>query len=183
MPMTIDSIDIAAKSFWAKPLAERDDAFALLRRETPVFWSRPAETDLLPEAVEQRGFWSLTKYEDIRQASRNPKVFSSAQGITMEDLPLEFTFAQSFMAIDPPRHTQLRGVVQTAFSPANMRRIGDWIRGHARDVVSEIAGEGEGDFVQDVSMKLPALIFASFFGLEGDPRLEPTGTRCPRAGR
>jgi cytochrome P450 len=173
MSNTLDSIDIAATSFWAKPQEERDEAFAVLRRESPVFWSGPAETDLLPPET-QRGFWSLTKYEDIRTASRNPAVFSSERGITLEDLPQEITFAQSFMAMDAPRHTQLRGVTQAAFSPAAMRRIGEWIHDHARDVVSEMSAKGRGDFVQEVSMKLPARIFASFFGLEGDPRLDKT---------
>jgi cytochrome P450 len=173
MSMTLDDIDIAARSFWATSLQERDEAFAVLRRETPVFWSRPAETDLLPPEM-MKGFWSLTKYDDIRAASRNPKVFSSAQGITLEDLGPEFTFAQSFMAMDAPRHTQLRGITQQAFSPANMRRIGEWIHGHARDIVSEMAHKGEGDFVQDVSMKLPARIFGNFFGLEPGERLDRT---------
>jgi cytochrome P450 len=172
--MTLDTIDIAAKSFWALPLEERDEAFTLLRRETPVFWSRPAESDLLPPEMNTKGFWSLTKYEDIRNASRNPQVFSSAQGISMEDMGPEITAMQSFMAMDAPRHTELRGIAQQAFKPANVRRIQDWIQGHARDVVSEMIPKGEGDFVQDVSMKLPARIFASFFGLEGDDRLERT---------
>ena len=43
--------------------------------------------------------------------------------------------AMSFLAMDPPDHTNLRGIVQTAFSPARMRRMEDWIRGHAHDVV------------------------------------------------
>jgi cytochrome P450 len=173
MSMTLDDIDIAAKAFWAKPLLERDEAFRVLREQTPVFWSRPAETDLLPPEM-MRGFWSLTKYDDIRAASRNPKLYSSAKGITMEDFTPEMTDAQSFMAMDPPRHTQLRGITQQAFSPANMRRIGDWIQGHARDIVDEMAPKGEGDFVQDVSMKLPARIFADFFGLEPGDRLDRT---------
>jgi cytochrome P450 len=55
-----------------------------------------------------------------------------------------------------------------------MRRIGEWIHGHARDIVSEMAHKGEGDFVQDVSMKLPARIFGNFFGLEPGERLDRT---------
>ena len=53
-------------------MEERDAAFAVLRRENPVPWSRPAESDLLPPEENTRGFWSLTKYKDIQFASRNP---------------------------------------------------------------------------------------------------------------
>ena len=52
-----------------------------------------------------------------------------------------------------------------AFKPKNMRRLEGWIRGHARDLVTEIAHLGEGDFVDLVSVKLPGRIFGSFFGL------------------
>ena len=99
-------------------------------------------------------------------ASRQPEIFSSADGITMEDFPLEMReAAQSFIAMDDPRHAQLRGITLEAFKPKNMRRLEDWIRGHARDLVSEMSHRGEGDFVELISTKLPGRIFGSFFGL------------------
>ncbi|MGE4424856.1 MAG: cytochrome P450 [Solirubrobacteraceae bacterium] len=166
MSTTLDEIDLAAKSFWAKHPDERDAAFAVLRRENPVPWSRAPESDLLPPELNTQGFWSLTKYEDIRYASRNPQIFSSAEGITMETFdPLMTEAAQSFIAMDAPRHTQLRGITLDAFKPRNMRRLDGWVRGHARDLVQEMAPKGEGDFVDLVSMHLPGRIFASFFGV------------------
>ncbi|GAB3020331.1 cytochrome P450 [Mycobacterium bourgelatii] len=166
LPATHRDIDLAARSFWAKPAEERDAAFETLRRENPVPWSRPAESDLLPEELNTRGFWSLTKMADIRYASRHPEVFSSAQGITMEDFaPEMIEVAQSFIAMDAPRHTQLRGITLDAFKPRNMRRLEGWVRGHARDLVTEMAHLGEGDFVELVSVQLPGRIFGSFFGL------------------
>ncbi len=52
-------------------------------------------------------------------ASRHPpEIFSSAQGITMEDFaPEAVEIAQSFIAMDAPRHTQLRGITTEAFKP------------------------------------------------------------------
>jgi len=138
----------------------------VLRRENPVPWSRPADSDLLPPEQNLKGFWSLTKHEDIRYASRHPEIFSSAEGITVEDFPVEIRMmSQSFIAMDAPRHTQLRGITLDAFKPRNMLRLQDWIQGHARDLISEISHLGEGDFVDLVSVKLPGRIFGSFFGL------------------
>ncbi len=100
---TYKDIDLSARAFWAKPPEERDAAFAVLRAENPVSWSRPAESDLLPPELNTRGFWSLTKQDDIRMASRHPEIFSSAQGITMEDFaPEAVEIAQSFIAMDAP---------------------------------------------------------------------------------
>ena len=159
-------IDLSDRNFWARPHEERDAAFAVLRRENPVSWSRPADSDLLPPEQNLKGFWSLTKHEDTRYASRHPEIFSSAEGITVEDFPVEIRMmSQSFIAMDAPRHTQLRGITLDAFKPRNMLRLQDWIQGHARDLISEISHLGEGDFVDLVSVKLPGRIFGSFFGL------------------
>lgn len=169
---TRTDIDLGARSFWAQSPEEKDEAFAVLRRETPVPWSGPAESDLLPPELNPSGYWSLTKLDDIRLASRHPEIFSSAHGITMEDFaPEAVEIAQSFIAMDAPRHSQLRGITLEAFKPKNMRRLEGWIRGHARDLVTEMSDLGEGDFVQLVSVKLPGRIFGSFFGLpEGEIR-------------
>lgn len=174
-PSTHGDIDLSARSFWALPLAQRDEAFATLRRENPVPWSRPAESDLLPPELNTKGFWSLTKFTDIRQASRNPDIFSSASGITMEDFSPEMTeVAQSFIAMDAPRHTQLRGIVESTFRPANLRLMMDWIAEQTRELIDEMAPHGEGDFVEHVSRQLPGRIFARFFGLEPGPLHEKT---------
>lgn len=84
MTTTIDQIDLGKKAFWAQHPDQIDEAFRTLRRENPVPWCGPAESDLLPPELNTQGFWSLTKYEDIRYASLHPEIFSSAEGITME---------------------------------------------------------------------------------------------------
>lgn len=167
MTLTAADVDIAAKDFWAQPWDAREDAFRALRRDAPVSWSRPAESDLLPPEENTRGFWSLTKYEDIHYASRHPEIFSSSGGVIMEDFPEIVTeMAQSFIAMDAPRHTALRGITLDAFKPGNMRRLQGWIRDHARELMDETVHLGSGDFVELVSVQLPARIFGAFFGLE-----------------
>ena len=100
----------------------------------------------------------------------------------MEDFaPEMIEVAQSFIAMDAPRHTQLRGITMDAFKPKNMRRLEGWIRGHARDLVDEMAHLGEGDFVQLVSVKLPGRIFGSFFGLPAGRRPRQDHRRRPAA--
>jgi cytochrome P450 len=167
---THKDIDLSARSFWAKSPEERDAAFAVLRAENPVPWSRPPESDLLPPEENLAGFWSLTKYEDIQYASRAPEIFSSAAGVTMEDFTPEMVeMSHSFIAMDDPRHAELRGIVMDAFKPRNMRKLEAWVFQHARELVDEMAPRGEGDFVQDIAIQLPGRIFASFFGLpEGE---------------
>ena len=182
MSPTANDVDIAAKDFWGQPWSVREDAFRTLRREAPVSWSRPAESDLLPPEENTRGFWSLTRYEDIRQASRSPEIFSSSGGVIMEDFPdLVTEMAQSFIAMDAPRHTALRGITLEAFKPKNMRRLDGWISEHAKDLIDEMAHLGRGDFVELVSVQMPARIFGAFFGLEPGTELHQRAVHA--AGR
>ena len=50
--------------------------FERLRKEDPVHWT--------PE-LDGRGFWSVTRHADILVANQRSDIFSSAQGIRIED--------------------------------------------------------------------------------------------------
>ena len=45
--------------------------FRELRREDPVHWHKERDG---------RGYWCVTKYEDLKYVSRNPLLFSSYRG-------------------------------------------------------------------------------------------------------
>ena len=47
------------------------DLYEELREKAPVYFHNPMPTDPEP------GYWVLTKYEDIKYVSMNPKIFSS----------------------------------------------------------------------------------------------------------
>ena len=87
MSAVAESVDISARAFWARPFMEREDVFARFRREEPVSWHRPYESQLMPPDADTPGFWSAWKYDDIRAVSRNPRVFCSGRGMLMEDFP------------------------------------------------------------------------------------------------
>jgi cytochrome P450 len=157
--------DIETFAFWERPHEERLAAFKWLRDNDQVSWHPPAESLLLPPELNVNGFWAVTRHADIVEASRS-RNFQSGKGIFMVDMPPEvLAGAMSFLAMDPPGHTELRGIVQTAFSPARMKKMEDWIRGHARDVVAEMKPRGEADMVKDLGKVLPGLIFAHFIGV------------------
>jgi cytochrome P450 len=72
MMMTLDQIDLADLDFFVN--RDIHEAFRVLRREDPVHWQ---------EKQPGRGFWSLTKYDDILAVYRDPLGFSSAQGVSL----------------------------------------------------------------------------------------------------
>jgi cytochrome P450 len=163
-------VDLAAQAFWAQPFSEREPHFARLRAEAPVAYSRPYESTMLPPEDDTPGFWSVTKFEDCREVSRDTSRFISGEGTLMEQYPeVVRVGVASFLMMDGEEHRQLRGIVSSTFTPRNVRRIEDWIHQHAVELVDELlAGDGAGDFNELFAKRLPGRIFAHFFGVERD---------------
>jgi methyl-branched lipid omega-hydroxylase len=168
--LTVDDIQLGTNAFWAQPLDQRDQAFAILRERCPVAFHPELET--LEGAPEGPGFWSVTGYEDVRTVSRQPQLFSSEGGITLsEDSPDTREFFGSMIVLDDPRHSKLRLLVQRAFTPRTTAAIEERVRVRARQLVAEAAEQGECDFVQSFAAPLPLQIICDMLGVpESDER-------------
>src|SRR4051794_1510340 len=163
--------DLSSLEFWlARTPAARDAAFATLRSEQPVSWWGPVESLTMPPEMLTEGYWALTRYDDIRRVSRDEKTFCSGQGVMFFEAPPEMLEATlSFIAMDAPRHTKLRGLVSAAFTPRQVARLEERIAVHAHDVVSELLEYREGDFVGLVAKQVPMRMIAEMIGI-GDDR-------------
>src|SRR5438270_8246198 len=125
----IEDLDLGSLEFWDRPAEVRDRAFALLRRAAPVSHHQPPEDILGVTERDERGYWAIVRYDDIRRVSRDPATFCSGQGTQFGDAPPEMLEAsQSFLAMDAPRHTKLRGLVAAAVTPRQVARIDEGIR-------------------------------------------------------
>jgi cytochrome P450 len=159
-------IDLGSLEFWALPAVERDRSFAVLRREARVSHHQPLEDILGLQERDERGYWAIVRHEDIRRVSRDPATFCSSQGVQFGDAPPEMLEAsQSFLAMDAPRHTKLRGLVSAAFTPRQVARIEEGIRANARRVVEEAAPTGGGDFVELIAKRLPLITISDMIGV------------------
>jgi cytochrome P450 len=151
---------------------ERDDAFALLRREAPMAPMPPVDDELAGIIQENpTGYRAIVRYEDIRRISRDPQTFCSGEGVLAGDAPLEIREATlSFIAMDAPRHTKLRGLVSAAFTPRQVARIEEGIRRAARRIVEEAAPTGGGDFVALIAKRLPLQTISDMIGVPDSDR-------------
>jgi cytochrome P450 len=159
-----DPIDLSSMAFWSKAPAERELDFRILRDERPVSWHPPAEGSLMPH--EGDGFWGVTRHEDVVTVSRTPKDFCSGKGVMLEEVPEDLLdAAQSFLAMDAPEHSALRQLISSAFTPRQVRRIDEHVRGQAERIVDELLDVPEGDFVEQVARKLPMWTIYEMMGL------------------
>lgn len=166
-----DPVDLSSRAFWCRTADQREESFARLREARPLSWHPPAEDALMPDA-DDPGFWAVTRHADIVEVSRNSEVFLSGKGVLFENVPEELLEAsQSFLAMDPPRHTLIRKVVHAAFTPRQVRRIEDSIKANARDIVAELRAAGSGvDFVSHCAKELPVRTLADMVGIPDSER-------------
>lgn len=131
--------------------------FRRLRDEEPVSFT---------EERDGRGFWSVTRYEDVLYVSRHTELFSSAQGIRLEDMDAEETEARrTLMEMDPPQHTRYRRLVSRPFAPRSVAEYEGAVRELARSVLEDVRGEQRFEFVSRVARQLPMKMLGRLLGL------------------
>jgi cholest-4-en-3-one 26-monooxygenase len=138
--------------------------FARLRAEAPVYFH--------PEP-DGPGFWCITKYQDLRHVSRNPRLFSSWQGGTnIEDREGEGLERLRLIMInmDPPQHVKFRRTVQRSFTPRLVEGMRAHVRELARRIVDGVARKGECEFVEDLAAELPLQVICEMMGVPQQDR-------------
>ncbi len=166
-----DPVNVSQLSFWALTAEEREASFKILRDERPVSWQPPIEGSMMESPVD--GVWVVTRHEDIGYVSKNPELFCSGQGVIIEAIPEDFLEpSQSFLAMDGEAHSSLRRLVSSVFTPRQVAKIGDQIKAQARVIVDDLLKSREGDFVEQVSKRLPMWTIFEMMGLPPEQRDE-----------
>jgi cytochrome P450 len=161
---TIDDIQLGSTEFWMRPIEERAAAFDRLRTLPTMAFHEELVT--VEGAIKGPGFWSAVSYDDVRAINRNPRVFSSASGITVgEQAPETLEFFGSMIVMDDPRHAKFRLLVQKGFTPKEVAKVEASVRTRARALVDAAADLRECDFVEHVAAPLPLGVICDMLGV------------------
>lgn len=168
-----DPVSISPLSFWQLTAEEREPYFKVLRDERPVSWHPPIEGSMMPAPVD--GVWAVTRHEDIVYLSKNPELFCSGRGVIIEPIPEEFLDASnSFLAMDGEKHSSLRRLISSVFTPRQVAKIADQVNNQAKSIVDDLVKTRDGDFVAQVSKRLPMWTIYEMMGLPPEKRYETT---------
>src|SRR5690242_14454528 len=108
-----------------------------LRDEAPVYHN------------EDRGFWAVSRYDDVVAVSRDWQRFTTTRGVDIDNYG-DVLGGGFFLAKDPPEHGQLRDVVKAAFGLRTVReRTERPIRALVEQFVSHIAERESADLAAD----------------------------------
>jgi cytochrome P450 len=150
--------NLLSLDFWAGSQEERDATFEALRAvEGPVFCS----------VEDERGFYALTRHEQVAEASRTPEVFSSQPtSVSLVDPPPRVVeYSGSMISLDDPRHARLRRIVSRSFTPRMIGKFTGDVTALARRIVDDLAERGPCDFVERVAMPMPLQIICAMTGI------------------
>ena len=162
----IQQPNILNAEFWVRPQNLIEKELASYRSDHPVCFVPEPQMPAGSPIPQGPGSWVLTKHEDILHASRNPEIFSSAQGITILDSPPEFNeFFSSMIAMDDPRHARLRRIVSQGFTPRMLNRLEDSVQEVASEIIDNVQEKGEIDFIVDIAAALPLKIVCDLMGI------------------
>lgn len=142
---------ISYKNIW--------DLYRAMRNEGPAVYSDA-----------YGGFWSITRYKDIKDAARNYKVFSSAGGTTIgkktQPTSDNSTPPKAPIEFDPPDHTRFRKALQVPFLPKKMPEFFSDIRASVNQLLEKIANQHTFDIVNDLAEHVPQEVVSKILGFD-----------------
>ena len=143
-----------------------------LRENAPVY-HEPMPADPEP------GYWVLTKYEDIKYVSMNPKIFSSQYatgnlltlGTEENRHPKLFKSTIDHMLnLDGEMHLGLRKEHMPFFKPDYINNLRKKVSSKVGLLLDNIAPLGECNLVSEVSQQLPIFTLSEILGIPEEDR-------------
>ncbi|HEV7871214.1 MAG TPA: cytochrome P450 [Modestobacter sp.] len=149
--------------WWTRPAPERNAAFARFRAAEALPFFPEQDLEGTPRG---RGFHAVTRYADVVEVSKRPDEFCSGEGVNIFDQPPHLReFFGSFISMDNPEHARLRKIVARGFTAKNMEAMRDQVAATTREILTEVAGRGECDFVTEVAALLPLRVVDDLMGI------------------
>lgn len=122
------------------------DVYEKIRRKDPVHRLRMVNG------------WILTEYADVDRVLRDHKRFSNESADSVVDY-------KSFLGMDPPDHTRLRGLVSRAFTPRSVSALAPRIERVVGELLDALEGRDKFDLIESFAYPLPITVIAEMMGV------------------
>jgi cytochrome P450 len=161
--MKLSDIDLTDLDLFAS--GDPHLAFRTLRDLAPVYWHANGPSG---------GFWAITRYADARRIFDDSDSFSSERGVALNMAAVlnETTagFGQMMLLTDPPRHGQIRALINRKLTPRAVASYEPRVRQITVEIIDEVLERGECDFAADVAARLPTAVICEMMGVPREHR-------------
>jgi cytochrome P450 len=137
--------------------------YARLREEAPLYRN------------DEHGFWALSRHADVIEGFRDYERLSNSHGVSLDPAASgpHAHKTMSFLAMDPPMHGRMRGLVSKGFTPRRVAEQEPRIREIARSYIERMRETpGDLDFIADFSGRLPMDVISELMGVPTSDREE-----------
>jgi cytochrome P450 len=121
----------------------------------------------------ERGFWAISRYQDVLAASRDWRSFSNRSGVELDEVADVYpsTFGPGIVInTDPPAHERIRKAVHRAFTVRSVRALEGIIRQHVRDLFDELRDRETADLAAGFAWRLPVRTISGILGYPAEDR-------------
>lgn len=116
---------------------------------------------------EDLGHWCVAGFDKVGELLRDRRL--GRQGLVPPRTPANArwweTERYSLLALDPPEHTQMRGLVNRAFLSRQVERLRPRIAEIAGGLIDEFVADGSVDLLPAYAGPLPAIVIAELIGV------------------
>ncbi len=159
-PLTgLEDIDLSDPELYS--MGDPHAVWTYLRENSPVYFQKHGYGP---------GFWALTRYSDVVALSSDKRLRSSGGRTTTGELREPGSEAADILVVtDPPRHTQLRALLNKAFTPRVVAGLEPYVQ-RTVDGILESLDEQRCDFATDVAAQIPFNVICELLGVPSEDR-------------
>ena len=147
---TNPAINLTSGAFWGR---NPHDELTWMRQNAPVYFDANSNA------------WGIANHGDIKDISKNPETFSSAQGIRSDAPALPM-----MIDMDDPEHWARRKLINRGFTPKRVRAQEEYLRSLCDQIIDKICEQGECDFIWDIAAWLPLIVIGDQLGFAPEDR-------------
>ncbi len=137
---------------------------------TPYEWYRAMRGTQPVFYDEQHSTWHVFRYTDVQRVLSEHATFSSDIVQTLQLKESSKAAHASLVFMDPPRHRQLRNLVNLAFTPRVVAQMETRIREIIHELLDQLPREV--DIVRDLAVPLPVTVIAELLGIPVEKRAD-----------
>ena len=151
----LETIDLSDPDLYAT--GDPHAVWTRLRAHAPVFFQKHGYGP---------GFWAITRYDDVVRLSSDRRLSSSGgRSTTGTPAAPDANSADILVCTDPPRHTQLKALVNNAFTPRVVASLEPYVRKVVDGLVDEVTSRGACDFAREVAARVPFTVICELLGV------------------
>ncbi|WP_324794323.1 cytochrome P450 [Streptomyces cyaneofuscatus] len=142
------------------------DATAQDPTEELFSWFR-TKLDTTPVYRDEEKGWQVFGYDDIARILADTTTFSSdtARAFNPPQPDLDFFDMGNLVTTDPPRHRQLRSLINSGFTPRAVAGLTPMIERITRTLLDAVDGKDRFDLIDSVAYALPITVICELLGL------------------